>query len=47
MAFQEIQMYVSGVLGSNEDGEQTEMTEKQKVAQHGMNKWSFRKPSNK
>lgn len=42
-AFQEIQMFVSGVLGNNENAPQPEMTEKQKIAQHGMDKWSFRK----
>ena len=47
MAFQEIQMYVSGVLGNNEDGKQPKMSEKQKVAQHGMDKWSFRKEPKK
>ena len=46
-AFQEIQMYISGVLGSNNDGDDIEMTEKQKVAQHGMDKWNFRRKSNK
>jgi hypothetical protein len=46
-AFQEIQMYVSGVLGVNKDGTELPATEKQKVAQHGMNKWSFRTPSRK
>jgi hypothetical protein len=43
-AFQEIQMYVSGVLGVNKDGTDFPATEKEKVAQHGMNKWSFRTP---
>lgn len=42
-AFQEIQMYVSGVLGVNKDGTEFPATEKQKVAQHGMDKWSFRR----
>ena len=46
-AFQEIQMYVSGVLGVNKDGTEFPATEKQKVAQHGMDKWSFRKPPSK
>lgn len=43
-AFQEIQMFISGVLGIDKDGDNPPMTEKQKVAQHGMDKWSFRKP---
>ena len=47
-AFQEIQMYISGVLGVNDlDGKGMPMTEKQKVGQHGMDKWSFRKPPSK
>ena len=46
-AFQEIQMYVSGVLGVNKDGTEFPATEKEKVAQHGMNKWSFRTPQRK
>ncbi len=42
-AFQEIQMYISGVLGTNEDGHNTSMTEKQKVQQHGFDqKYGFR-----
>ena len=32
-AFQEIQMYMSGVLGTNEDGHDTNQTEKEKVQQ--------------
>lgn len=43
-AFQEIQMYISGVLGTEKDGDEIKLTEKQKIAQHGMDKWSFRKP---
>lgn len=46
-AFQEIQMYISGVLGVNRDGTEFPATEKQKVAQHGMDKWSFRKKPSK
>jgi len=46
-AFQEIYMYIGGVLGANKDGTEIPATEKQKVAQHGMNKWSFRKPPSK
>ena len=45
--FQEIQMYVSGVLGVSKDGTEFPATEKEKVAQHGMNKWSFRRPPSK
>jgi hypothetical protein len=46
-AFQEVQMFISGVLGSGDDVDQPEMTEAQKVAQHGMDKWSFRKKPTK
>ncbi len=46
-AFQEVYMYIGGVLGVNKDGTEIPATEKQKVAQHGMDKWSFRKPPNK
>jgi hypothetical protein len=43
MAFQEVQMFVSGVLGTNEDGNDPVMTEKQKVGQHGFDdKYGFR-----
>ena len=42
-AFQEVQMYISGVLGTNEDGHDTPMTEKEKVQQHGFDKkYGFR-----
>ena len=42
-AFQEIQMYISGVLGTNEDGHDTNQTEKEKVRQHGFDpKYGFR-----
>lgn len=42
--FQEIQMFISGVLGINKDGIDVEMTEKQKVQQHGFDKkYGFRK----
>ena len=40
-------MYVSGVLGVNKDGTEFPATEKEKVARHGMDKWSFRKPPSK
>lgn len=46
-AFQEIQMYISGVLGVDKNVDNPIMSEKQKVAQHGMDKWSFRRLSNK
>ena len=42
-AFQEVQMFISGVLGTNEDGHDTAMTEKEKVQQHGFDqKYGFR-----
>jgi hypothetical protein len=40
-------MFISGVLGNNENAPQPIMTEKEKVAQHGMDKWSFRKEPSK
>lgn len=40
--FQEIQMYVSGVLGTNEK-EIIEVEDKYKIEQHGFDKFSFRK----
>lgn len=43
-AFQEIQMFISGVLGTGSDGSDIVMTEKQKVQQHGFDvKYGFRK----
>ncbi len=42
-AFQEIQMFLSGVLGSKEK-DLIEIDDKYKIVQHGMNKWSFRNP---
>ena len=46
-AFQEIQMFLSGVLGTNER-DIVEVEDKYKIAQHGFDKWSFRKePNNK
>jgi hypothetical protein len=45
--FQEIQMYISGVLG-NREKDIIEVADKYKIAQHGFDKWSFRKmPENK
>ena len=41
-AFQEIQMFLGGVLGSNEKNI-IEISDKDKIASHGFNKWSFRK----
>lgn len=41
-AFQEIQMFISGVLG-NREKEIVEVADKYKIAQHGFDKWSFRK----
>jgi hypothetical protein len=46
-AFQEIQMFISGVMPVGDNVEPLPSTEKQKVAQHGMDKWSFRKPPEK
>jgi len=42
-AFQEIQMYLQGVLG-NKEKEIVEISEKDKLLQHGFDKWSFRNP---
>lgn len=41
--FQEIFMYISGVLGSKEK-EIKNISDKDKIQQHGFDKWSFRKP---
>jgi len=41
-AFQEIEMFLSGVLGSSEK-EIIEVADKYKIQQYGFNKWSFRK----
>lgn len=46
LAFQEIQMYISGVLGSNEN-DTIEVDDKYKIGQHGFDKWSFRKEPTK
>lgn len=40
---QEIEMFLSGVLGK-EEKEIIEISEKDKIIQHGMDKWSFRNP---
>ena len=45
-AFQEIQMFISGVLGIGER-EIIEVEDKYKIDQHGYDKWSFRKESGK
>ncbi|MFW6219952.1 MAG: hypothetical protein ACOC33_03855 [bacterium] len=42
LAFQEIQMYISGVLGNNEK-DIIEVDDKHKIDQHGFDNWSFRK----
>lgn len=42
-AFQEISMFLSGVLGSREN-DIIQVEDKYKIAQHGFDKWSFRKP---
>lgn len=41
-AFQEIAMYLSGVMGVSEK-EIVVLNDKEKIAKHGMDKWSFRK----
>ena len=41
-AFQEISMFIGGVLG-NKEKEIIEIADKYKIAQHGFDKWSFRK----
>ena len=41
-AFQEIQMFISGVLGIGEK-EIIEVADEYKIPQHGFDKWSFRK----
>jgi len=42
-AFQLIQSFISGVLGTNEN-KVLDVDEKHRIAQHGMDKWSFRNP---
>jgi len=41
-AFQEVHMFMGGVLGSGEK-EIVEVADKYKIGQHGFDKWSFRK----
>ena len=41
-AFQEIQMFISGVLG-NKEKDIIQVADKYKIAGHGFDKWSFRK----
>lgn len=43
IAFQEIHMYLSGVLGTQEK-DITAVSEKHRIQQRGFNKWSFRNP---
>lgn len=45
-AFQEIQMFIAGVLGIGEK-EIIEVDDKYKIPQHGFDKWSFRKKPSK
>lgn len=45
-AFQEIQMFLGGVLG-NKEKEIVNVADKYKIAQHGFDKWSFRKEPQK
>ena len=45
-AFQEIQMFISGVLGTGEK-EMVEIEDKYKIGQHGFDKWSFRREPTK
>lgn len=45
-AFQEISMFVSGVLG-NKEKDIVVVEDKYKITQHGFDKWSFRKESTK
>ena len=42
--FQEIQMFISGVLG-NKENNVVIISDKDKIIQHGFDKWSFRKES--
>ena len=45
-AFQEIDMFLGGVLGDASDPP-SPMTDRDKIVSHGMDlKWSFRKPPN-
>lgn len=45
-AFQEIQMFIGGVLGSS-GNEMIEIADKYKIKKHGFDKWSFRKEPQK
>ena len=45
-AFQEISMFIGGVLGIGEK-EIVEIEDKYKIGQHGFDKWSFRKEPSK
>jgi len=45
-AFTELQMFISGVLGTGEN-DIVEVEDKYKIAQHGFDKWSFRKEPEK
>ena len=45
-AFTELQMFISGVLGTGEK-EMIEIEDKYKIKKHGFNKWSFRKEPQK
>lgn len=45
-AFQEIQMFIGGVLG-NREKDIVVVEDKYKIAQHGFDKWSFRKEPQK
>lgn len=45
-AFQEISMFIGGVLG-NKEKEIINVADKYKIAQHGFDKWSFRKEPQK
>jgi len=45
-AFQEVMMFMGGVLGRGEK-EIVEVADKYKIAQHGFDKWSFRKEPEK
>jgi hypothetical protein len=42
-AYQEIDMFISGTLASNTPTP-IELTERDRIAQHGYDKWSFRRP---
>jgi hypothetical protein len=45
-AFQEVQMFLGGVLGTGEK-EIVQVDDKYKIPQHGFDKWSFRRKSSK